>query len=209
MYKTRVLGDLLFTRDASSGPLISGITTSVIIRSSGPSRFSTEYQQHGDSKLADLLLILYEQNRFMPSRALRCRDTGIRRRSCRSFGDARQVDAEGRAVSGSTFRHNRPAALLHDSVHHREPEARALADILRRKERLEHVAARLFVHAAACIEDAESDVIAMHAPTSSANQPAPSHGDGGARTRRRRGTAPGRRVAPGQEARIDRTPRRP
>ena len=51
-------------------------------------------------------------------------------------------------------------ALADDAVHRREAEAGALADVLRREERLEQMRARLRRHADAVVDDAQPHVVA-------------------------------------------------
>src|SRR5262249_34591034 len=51
--------------------------------------------------------------------------------------DAREADVEGRAEPGLRDDPDVAAALLDDPVHGREPETRALSDVLRGEERLE------------------------------------------------------------------------
>src|SRR5436190_84947 len=97
---------------------------------------------------SDLLVILHEEQRRGPRR--RCVPRLARRRRDRLAGAVeRQVHLEGRAATRLRVDPDRSAALLHDAVHGREPEAGAHTRLLRREERLEDPLPRGVVHACA------------------------------------------------------------
>src|SRR5947207_9295688 len=58
-----------------------------------------------------------------------------------------QVDLEARPVAGLGIHPDESARLLHDPVHRRQAQPRALARLLGRKEWLEDAGLRLLVHA--------------------------------------------------------------
>src|SRR5205823_848690 len=69
-------------------------------------------------------------------------------------------DVEARAETDMALDDDVAAILLHDAVHHRETEARALATLLVRVERLEHAGERLEVHPRAGVAHAQEHVAA-------------------------------------------------
>src|SRR5688572_4907092 len=76
----------------------------------------------------------------------------------------RQAQDEGRAVPRHRVEADRPPMLPHDdAAREREPLAGALADRLRREERLEHVRLGLEGNARAVVGEAEFDLLAVAA----------------------------------------------
>ncbi|GJD69837.1 hypothetical protein MMMDOFMJ_2775 [Methylobacterium gnaphalii] len=71
-----------------------------------------------------------------------------------------QVEAHRGAVAKLRIDPDLPAGLAHEAVDHRQPEPRALADRLRREERLEGLGDHVRRHAGAGIGDAEREVLA-------------------------------------------------
>ena len=71
---------------------------------------------------------------------------GLRRDRLGFPGVEREIDAERGSPAGLAVDVDQPGVLLHDSVHHGEPEARAAAHLLRREERLEDPRLRRRVH---------------------------------------------------------------
>ena len=74
-----------------------------------------------------------------------------------TFDDRRQVDAHPGAAIELAMHPHVAAALLHDAVDGRKPEARAFADRFRGEERLERARDRRGVHAGAGVDDFERD----------------------------------------------------
>src|SRR3954471_24849082 len=110
---------------------------------------------HLRDERADDLLVLDEQDGALAG-------PEVDRRLGLDAGDdgrgARQEDVERGAFARLAGDADVAAALRHDPVDGREPEARALAGLLRREERLEDVLARLLVDAGPRVGDAERDV---------------------------------------------------
>ena len=73
---------------------------------------------------------------------------------------ARQVEAHRRALADLRVDPHLPARLAHEAVDHRQAEARALADRLRREERVERLGDDIRAHAGAGIGHAEREVLA-------------------------------------------------
>src|SRR5205809_368837 len=78
------------------------------------------------------------------------------RRPCRS-NTGRQEHAEGRALARLAGDLDPPMMLLNDAVHGGQTQARAFADFLGRKKRIEDMAEDIRSHAAAGVRDAEAD----------------------------------------------------
>ena len=70
----------------------------------------------------------------------------------------RKVDAKRRAPARLAIDGDRAVQRPHDAVHHRQPEARSLAGLLRREKRLEDTLDRRRVHAMAVVADAKPGV---------------------------------------------------
>ena len=87
------------------------------------------------------------RRRRLPARPSRRAD------AARSPRDDRQLDGERRAAAGRALRPDPPAVLLDDAVADRQAEARALARLLRREERVEDAAQRLGAHAGAAVAE--------------------------------------------------------
>ena len=74
--------------------------------------------------------------------------------------DARQVHRHRGAASGGAVDEHAAAALLDDAVHRRQPQARALAALLRREERVEGAGAGFLRHAGAVVRHHQRDIAA-------------------------------------------------
>ncbi|HEY3540965.1 MAG TPA: hypothetical protein VGK79_00355 [Gaiellaceae bacterium] len=159
--------------DEDVGPLAAGEERQRVLRiGDGDDAVTGELQQLGRDA-ADDLLVLDEQHGAR-ARA-RCH-----RRSRRGDHDVRierQANRESRALAGRARDMDRPAELRDDAVDGRQPEPCALADLLRREERVEDPGLRRLVHADAGVGDDQLDRAALDV-----------HGD-------REDAAPGHRVA--------------
>src|SRR5882762_7954347 len=72
---------------------------------------------------------------------------------------ARQINSKGGSLPKLTVNRNGPAALLGKPVNHAQPEAGALAHVLRGKERLKGASADLFAHAGSRISHGDRHII--------------------------------------------------
>ncbi len=73
----------------------------------------------------------------------------------------RQIDAHGRALPHFGIDPHLAARLLRETINHRQPEARALADRLGRKERLERARHDVRRHPHTRIADGQGQVLAL------------------------------------------------
>src|SRR6266436_4065853 len=72
---------------------------------------------------------------------------------------ARQVNPKGGSLPKLTVNRNGPAGLLGKPVNHAQPEASALAYVLRGKERLKGASADLFAHAGSRVSHGDHHII--------------------------------------------------
>src|SRR3989442_832746 len=72
----------------------------------------------------------------------------------------RQIDREGRAAPDLAFHKDVTFRLLHEAVHHCQPESRPLSDLFGGEERLEYMSLGLGVDAATGIADRHAHVAA-------------------------------------------------
>src|SRR5229473_3405521 len=66
------------------------------------------------------------------------------------------MDEKGGSPADLALHGYEAAALLHNAVHAREPQSRALSRLFRREERLEYLAFRLGIHSMARIGDRQN-----------------------------------------------------
>ena len=99
-------------------------------------------------------LVLDHQDRLRSARGARRQLRGLGR-ALGQLLDARQVELEGGALADLAVHPDESTALLDDAVHGGEPQPRALAFLLGREERLEHVGLGFFAHPNAGVRDRE------------------------------------------------------
>ena len=73
---------------------------------------------------------------------------------------AMQVDLEGRALAGFAVYLKKPFVLLHDAVHHGQPQAGAPAHALCGEKGFKEMVLDLLVHAAAAVTDGQQHEVA-------------------------------------------------
>ena len=98
--------------------------------------FVTKRLQHLPRDLPYRVIVFNEQDRFRAPAQLRCSLPW----GCRllRWQDGRQKDLESRALPNPA-RHLHPSlVLLHNAIHRRQPQTRALARFLRGEERLKY-----------------------------------------------------------------------
>src|SRR2546430_4883967 len=105
-----------------------------------------------------LVVVLQEEDRLRPAgRLMRRRVSPGRRRGHLGRGE---IHPDAGALAGLAVHLDRAAMLLHQPVHRGEAEPRALAEWLRREERLEDAPPRLLVHPDARVLHGEAHEVA-------------------------------------------------
>ena len=104
--------------------------------------------------LSHCLLILHHQNRFVVSSwpDWRSRPLHLAHRGFRHV-----VDLERRALPYLARQFDPALVLLHDPIHRGQPQARSLANFLRREKRLEHSRLRRRIHPAARVRHRQTE----------------------------------------------------
>jgi hypothetical protein len=136
-------------------PLLDGREGRARIVDDGRVEAEAAHEAGGEAR--ERRVVLHDEDALAP----RGRRPGARGRPTRRLrGHARQADRERRSPAGRGGDVHAAAALAHDAVDGREAEPRALADGLRREERLEDAGDRRLVHAGARVRHAQHGVVA-------------------------------------------------